>query len=491
MSSSPPHLTDVRAQFASLNADGEHVGISAGFEIPVFDDDRYSVFHDGGGRDNHIQGVQRRGNILLLTGSFPFNKKRSDLFVFQLGSRTADPGPWGSNLVRTRNPPDTDRLIAYFQIDSTLWHPGSFAIRDDVLIVPLEGSGQNSVITFVDISDPANPKRITTDDIPRPTAKGGALTATVLPSGHLLVATWADSDTTDAGDGVPFHMELYVASNLQSPYGFRLLGEYQPTPATLFHRKFQGLDFLWQESSVGRELFLIGFENTDEPQPNPLKPGLNQASLHSVNLPAAWLRPDFNPGTEPLNTPFPNLTSFIADHDFSFEGDWYNMDAGSCAYVDSNQQLIIYGAYHHRTPFRKSSSSKLTIKVSEFRSTAFAESIDRIEDAWVELYEGPGPAGRRVTMLGPFDSSIEDTAECFAQDQPFKQASAARFQIPAERAYVLYPKQSFQGDGALVLAGSGKVSGEDFGGLAPFRFGSCRFQPLSIAQALPGATVLS
>ena len=487
---SPPHLRDIRAQFASLNTEGERLGVQAGFEIPAFDDDRYSVFHDGGGRNNHFQGVQRKGNTLFVTGSFPFKKRRSDLFVLEMGSRPADPGPWGSNLVRSKNPPNTDRLVSYFRIDPTLWHPGSFALEGDRLIVPIEGSGLDSVITFVDISNPAAPVRVTTDDIVRPTAKAGAVTATRLPSGHLLVAAWADSDSTATGAAIPFHMELYVSANPQSPYQFRQLGIHLPLPGTPFHNKWQGMDLLWQESAAGRELFLIAFQNTDEPQPDPTDPGINVASLHTVNLPARWLQANFDPSAEPLGAPLPNLLSFEADHVFSHEGDWYNMDAGSGAYVDSNQQLIVYSVYHHRAPFRDTSTARLTVKCCEFRSTAFADRIDRIEDAWVELYEGPGSGGRRLVLLGPFDSSIEDTEACFVADKVFNQASATRFQIPAGRAYVLYPRTSFEGEGAVVLQGSGKVEGEDLDNLAPFRFRSCRFLPLSVALALPGVQVV-
>jgi hypothetical protein len=159
----PCHLSHVPDQFASLNAEGERLATWAGFDIPIFDDDRYSVFHDGGGRDNHFQGVQRAGNHLFVTGGYPFKKKRSDLFVFELGSRSADPGPFGSNLMRAREPASVDRLVACCALDSEYWHAGSFAIEGSSLIVPLESSAGASVLTFVDVSDPARPKRTTVD----------------------------------------------------------------------------------------------------------------------------------------------------------------------------------------------------------------------------------------------------------------------------------------------------------------------------------------
>lgn len=483
-------VPDIVQQFRSLNAEGERIAITAGFEDRAFDDYRYSIYHDGAGRNNHFQSVGRAGKYLFVTGSYPFKRKRSDLFVLELGSRSADPGPWGSNLARTRDPAETDRLVAYYAIDPGYWHAGSFAFVGSTLIVPLEGDGGDSVITFVDVSTPASPRRIGGADIRRPAAKAGVVAATYLPSGHVLLTTWSDSDAPVNGRSAPYHLDLYVSGAPGSLGGFRLLGTYAPPDGDPFHRQFQGLDFVWQRGAAGDELFVIGFENTSPRQPNPNDLGHNRAYLFRVTLPAAWLLPGFDPAATQGTARLSNVATFIDDHGFTPAGDWYNMDAGACAYVDSNQQLIVYSVYHHRTPFRGRSTDTLAVKCAEFRSVEFQPSIDRIDDAWVELYEGSGPVGRRLAVLGPWEWSIENTRQCYVEDRSFTSVAAVRFQIPAERAYVLYPQRGFQGDGALVLRGTGTIAGGGLGSRAPYAFESCRFLPLSVAVSLPGARVV-
>jgi hypothetical protein len=483
------HVPDLLRQFRSLNAEGERIAVTAGFDGRAFDDYRYSIYHDGEGRNNHFQGVGRTGKYLLVTGSYPFQQKRSDLFVLELGSRSADPGPWGSNLARNRDPQVPDCLVAYYAIDQAYWHAGSFALVDDTLVVPLEGDGGDSIITFVDVSDPPHPQRKNAEDIRRPAAKAGVVAATWLPSGHALLASWSDSDNPVNGAAPPFHLDLYVSGVPGALRGFRLLGRHEPLPGDAFHRQFQGLDFVWQRAAAGDELFLIGFENTSPRQPNPSDPGQNRAYLYRVTLPPAWMRPDFDPATVPAGGQLPTVAQLLDDHAFTAAGDWYNMDAGACAYVDSNQQLLVYSVYHHRAPFRGKDTDTLAVKCSEFRSVEFQSTIDRIDDAWVELYEGPGPTGRRLAVLGPWEWSVENTKQCYVNDRSFAAVSAVQFQIPAERAYVLYPERGFQGEGALVLRGTGAVEGADLGPRA-YAFGSCRFLPLSVAEALPGARVV-
>lgn len=70
LSLSSAFLTNVKAQFDSLNSVGERLAV----EVPPkdeFADHRYSVRHKHGGQDNHIQGVQRIGdsNHLLISGA--------------------------------------------------------------------------------------------------------------------------------------------------------------------------------------------------------------------------------------------------------------------------------------------------------------------------------------------------------------------------------------------------------------------------------------
>jgi hypothetical protein len=248
------------------------------------------------------------------------------------------------------------------------------------------------------------------------------------------------------------------------------------------------MDFVWQGSSRGRsDLYLIGFENTGEPQPNPLDPGENCAYLMKVDL--AYL-PAFNKEapvalTEAFLTP-------VATRTFATSGNWCNMDAGSCAYVDNNQQLIVYSVYHFMAPIRAGlTTGDLAVKCLEFRSTSFGEPILDLEDAWVELYEHPGLEGRRLTLLGHSECSIEDTRHAFVGGHPFTGVMSTRYQVPDGHALVLFTQAHHGGSTPLVITGTGLVEQLDiiaqgYGGL----LGSCQFLPESSARSLQGAIIV-
>jgi hypothetical protein len=280
-------LSDVAKQFRSLSTRGERIAVGSGFTRD-FRDKRYSIFHKKGGLHNHFQGIGRAGNVLFITGSHPHGKARADLFAFRLGSRAADPGPWGSNLMRNRDPSDNDRLLCYHAIDNDFWHAGSFTLFDDTLIVPLEGTAAGSVITFLDVSDAAKPRRLIGHDIVRPRNKAGVAAVTPLPGGHVLLAIWTDSDPP-GGDLAPYHLDIYISDEPGSLEGFTLAGRYEPSEDHWLHRQFQGLDFLWENGTAGERLFLIGFENVSPVQPHPTDPGENRAYLFELALPDEWL----------------------------------------------------------------------------------------------------------------------------------------------------------------------------------------------------------
>lgn len=477
-------LPDVVMQFRSLNERGERIAVMHGFGSE-FADKRYSVFHKKGGKNNHFQGVQRLGNHLLVTGSFPYSKKRSDLLVFRLDSRVPDPGPWGSNLMRDRDPPPADRLVNYFRIDPEFWHPGGLALLGSIAAVPLENSEAQSKVVFLDLSAPAAPVRIS-PEIARREHKAGALAITMLADGRRLLAVWSDSDRPHGGAVAPYHLDLYLAD----PPGtvWRLIAHFFPADDHRCHCKFQSLDFVWERTADGAEtLFLIGFENTSEAQPNPLDPGENLALLFRVDLDLL-----LGAAADPPPRMNGDWLEFIDDRHFATSGNWCNMDAGACAYVDENQQLIIYSVYHFLAPIRGAKhTTALVLKCLEFRATRFGAPIFDIEDAWLDLHDEAGLLGRRLALLGPFDSSVEDTAHVHVDDRTFDVAASVRYQLPDDRAFVLYPDPGFAGAPPLVLTGDGDVKEVDilatgFGGA----FRSCRLQRESVAVALPGAIVV-
>jgi len=476
-------LTDVAGQFASLNRRGERLAVMHGY-TREFRDRRYSIYHKNGGKDNHFQGVQRLGNYLLVSGSYPYRGKRSDLLVIQLGSRAADPGPWGSNMMRSKDPLSQDTLVNYFAIDKDYWHPGGFSLLDSVAAIPLENSQHQSRIVFLDLQDPKKPSLLT-PHIDRPEYKAGACAITPLADDKLLLAVWSDSDKPPArGKKAPLHLDIYLSSRAAELDSLRLVAQFYPPEGHDFHRKFQCLDFVWQSAGDTEQAYLIAFENTAEAQPNPIDPGVNKSYLFEVDVAAV---PTGTPRGQTPKLPA-SFLKYVDDAEFDTSGNWCNMDAGACAYVDSNQQLIVYSVYHFLERIRGAATgAPIVLKTLEFRATDFATPITRIEDAWVELYEDPGLQGPRLALLGPWDSSIEDTERIYVNDKSFTTAASARSQIPADRAFVLYTEKAFGGE-ALVLQGTGARVDVDlyatgFGG----EFRSCRFLPKSVAAALPGA----
>ena len=479
-------------QFNSLNQRGDRIGSGHGFPR-VFRDKRYSTFHKHGGRDNHFQGVQRIGRHLLITGSYPYRGRRSDLFVVRLDTRSPDSGPWGSNMLRSRDPDKTDRLTNYFKIDGEYWHPGGFSMLGTTAVVPLEDSEGRSKIVFVDVSDPDNPSVIPNKSIRRGDSKAGACAVTQLGPTEGLLAVWSDSDFKKPGASrnPPYHLDLYRFDPTDLPGNQSRLApvaQYFPTQTHSFHRKFQSLDFVWDKQDDGSEqLHLLGYENVSDVQPNPLDPGKNVGLVFRVDL-------DSIPSSPPAaGNPTPALpSSFVskkAEREFQTSGNWCNMDAGTGTYVDSSRQLIVYSVYHFMA--RVHGRNILTIKALEFRATNFTEEVTRLEDGWVDVYEDLGLDGRRLSILGPWDASIEDTDEAFVDDRSFAAAASVRYQIPDGLAYVLYPDKRFSGAGALVLAGDGMrkeidLLTTDFEG----HFRSARFQLESVARALPGAIIV-
>ena len=165
------------------------------------------------------------------------------------------------------------------------------------------------------------------------------------------------------------------------------------------------------------------------------------------------------------------------------------MDAGACAYVDSNQQLIVYSVFHFLAKIGGGGGDDPVFKCLEFRATDFS-TVALIEDGWVDLYEQSGLVGRRLAILGPWTASIQDTSHVFADDLPFTVTRSIRYQLPVGTSFVLYPLTDFTGGPALVLQGSGEVKeldvlGTSFTGV----FGSCRLLPTSVAIALPNAVI--
>jgi len=475
-------LRDVIAQFHSLNRRGERLAVGHGFPN-LFSDKRYTVRHSHGGRNNHFQGVQRLGQHLLVTGSFPYAKRRADLLVLRMGSRPAGPGPWGSNLLVHPAPPPADHLVTYFQLDSEYWHPGGFALLDETAVIPLENAAGASKIVFVDLALPATPQLVPAWTIPRPGWKAGACAVTRSLSGQLLLAVWSDSDRPPPGGAAPrYHLDLYASRGPVLGAGFDLVGQFFPDEGTEFHHKWQSIDFLWEEGTTGSRLFLLAFENTHDVQPHPTNPGTNRGCLFGVDLTNL---PNQQPAAGPARQPakFLQPAGCVV---FDPDGHWCNMDAGAGAYVNRNRQLVVYSVFHFLEQIGGTATwPDPVLRCLEFRATD-GGSTDQVEDGWVDLYDEGGLLGRRVGLTYTDILTLGATALAPAGGGAFTSVRSLRFQLPASSALVLYPEPGFAGSPALVLPGGGirdvNVLATGFAGLVR----SCRVEERLAALAHPG-----
>lgn len=95
--------------------------------------------------DNHFQGVQRKGDHLLITGG-DWNEPAAHVLVVELDT-DGDGTPFAGRLVRV------------LSLGRKAPHPGGIQRLGDLLGVPLEGAGRTS-IRFLCIENPADPTSI-------------------------------------------------------------------------------------------------------------------------------------------------------------------------------------------------------------------------------------------------------------------------------------------------------------------------------------------
>jgi len=451
-----------------MNVFGERSEIRHGFPS-IFSDGRYSTTHPKGGLNNHFQGVQRLGQYLLVTGSFPHPRKRADLLVGHLGTRPSQ-GPWGSNLRSGGKPKDTDRLEAYFKVDPRLWHAGGLGIIGTTAVVPLEGDAEESIIRFVDLGTPASPEVLEGPEFARADRKAGACAITSLKNKRLLLAVLARVDERQV-------LDLY-RSDPGKLDNFRLLARFTVPKNHDFDKSFQSFDFVWTKASNGVEqLFVVAFENTGSLEP--LGGGDDLVRLFKVRLGAI---PRSAPSETAANPKIPELGSdFLTQmgRAKALKGggkEWFNLDAGGSVYVDDEGRLIFYAVHHYLQG---------ALRFVEFRSTLDLGPIAKVTDAWVELYGQKGVMGPRLAIFGSKDPFIEDSDDARIDTKTkLKKVASIRAQIPPGTSFALYPKKDFRGSPALVIAGDGRVRTVGaLPGEAEIKFRSGRFIDTELVRA--------
>jgi hypothetical protein len=455
-------LKNVEAAFARIPRKGEHLIANLSQGIPqglyIESPDNYD------GYQNHFQGLQRLGNgkFMAVTGGDP-HTPRSELFVIKMGSRPKV-GPWWPNLVsRPHVPgplPHLDRVVTVVKLDDQHWHGGGMDVVGDVLAIPVEypppntipalkpgfkapdfGDKERSKVLFLDMTDPAIPKRMPVQ-IARKGVKAGAVAFTRLPNGHYLVAV-------NGGKGKQGKcLDFYLSKTKTLNKGFRSVPRrwfvndvFAVGEQSCDFGDYQTLNFVCQDDG---ELYLIGTHHTSKFAP--IVNLRDYADLFHVQVPGARKKPA-SP-TAPIEEPRITKVANLHVECKKFHG---HFSAGSGAYVDRGT-LAIYSAGYWRT------------KPGKFRFAEFRPPVDKcaggaVKDttAWVEMYEDTHFQGRRLAVLGTYDMFIPDFKRADAQGSGFgDKAESIRFQLPNGKKCLLYKHHDFK-EKLYTLKGTGLV----------------------------------
>lgn len=390
---------------------------------------------------NHLQGVQRKGRHLLLTGG-DATEPVSHLFVVAMESRR-ERGPWGSNVLHTSRPQE-DGLVRVAALDPVLWHAGGISLMGDVLAVPLEGDGRRSRVLFLHVRDPVEPAELVDAGIARSVPKAGAAALTRLPDGHFLCGVWWEDDDSDP----PGCLDLYLSKS------DRLTAGFDPTPSrtrfpTVGGRKpeYQSIALLAPErtgaaAAAPVRLHLLGTENTSPA--SPFVNGSNLADLFTVELDVEAIAA--GTASEPV-------IEHVGTRELRLEMEWGNLDAAGGVQVGPDGLLSLYCGYHWRLNDH--------FRLSELHGTPPPRSvITDVEDAWIELHEHDGFRGRRLSLFGAAGTDLPDYDRLHVQGGDFAgTVSSIRYQLPPGSAYRLYTRPGYEsggdGPGVLELEGSG------------------------------------
>lgn len=456
----PRALPDVVAAFDRLRTRGDDIGAHA--PDGIFPPHRYTsaAQHENRGFI-HFQGIQRlrHGRYAVVSGG-DMLQPAAHLFVVDLASRSAR-GPWGSNLVRSTQPPDEDVVAQIVALDPTHWHAGGFSVLGDVAVVPLEHNGTPARTVFVDFSDPLAPRPLPID-ITGPSNKAGAAALTRLPGGRFLCLVYRDEPVPKNHPTGFMDFFLSVSDDLCD--GFSAAPFATVPYADVENREnrrpgYQTVQFLVEgdpDDPARWALYLAGTWNGSSMSPT--LPGPDWADLHSVTLDTRIFDAD-----PPANLLPPHIR-LVRSRTFTCRDCFGNFDAAAGFHVDDTGRLLLYSAYHWRFDG--------TLLIAEFRETVPADAapVTQAQDAWIDLFEHPEYNGRRLTLLGTKDDSLRDYDHIAVQGGTFNDlVSSARWQIPEGRTYRLFADAHFQeGSGFLDLVGDGTVREiEDFRTLRP------------------------
>ena len=273
---------------------------------------------------------------------------------------------------------------------------------------------------------------------------------TALADGRLLLAVWSDSDEVLTPR---FHLDLYLSAGPAVTSGFTMLARFFPAAAPLSPQA--PVPGLRVAGRAGRGSRFTSSRSRTPPRPSPTRSSREETRRTSSRwTSASCLRP-YRPAAPPSYRQ--DFLRFQDEREFETSGNWCNMDAGACAYVDSNQQLMVYSVFHFLAKIGGAGGDDPVLKCLEFQGHRLLSR--RPDRGRLGRPVRAGRSGRTTIRAssGPWNASIQDTSRVFADDLPFTTTRSIRYQLPAGTSFVLHPLTDFAGGPALVLQGSGAV----------------------------------
>ncbi len=408
-------------------------------ELNVFASNEYTEMN------NHFQGIQRfrDGQHFVISGGSKKDKK-ANLLICRAVHYGLVPNSLntlygfkrlesaiGSNVISLGRTPPQDTVVGIYQLNKGLpgyWHAGGMDTCGDILAVALENSKeQKSLIRFYNFADPAEPKIIDGSIDINGNSGGAALTRR--RDGKFLCASWTDSDNG------PDRFDFYVSKNINDlssweskvTYDYRIL-----TPEDNRNPKFQSINFVRQKD--GR-LFLIGTENSNKLAP--ILNGKDRAYLYEV--------------THYENTegkPRYHLIK-VNERDFEGGGSFANFGAAGGVFVNSQDEMAIYSAYHWR--------SGGTIRLGEYWPALEPnhKKISFKRDMAIELYEHKYFNGKILRLFDEKFSKLKDFNNIRVEGKSFNdRISSIRMVVPEGFKFCLYSDRNHKGD-IMTFVGNG------------------------------------
>ncbi len=445
-------ISDAAAEFQRISIHADHLAANDGV---LFSDKRrfrYTHVNRKGinKAKNHFQGIQRlrKGKYLVISGG-DGTEPASHVFVIKMETRIST-GPWGSNLLMSNRPKESDNIVKTIPLSNEFWHAGGLSILGDILAVPIEGE-KKSRIVFLHMLNPEDPTQLDCD-IERPNNTGGAVALAKLVNGKFVCAVYREvkkkpivrldfyvSKSNDIREGFEENADGSKKFVTWSYGNLNLDEEHDPS-----YQNVNFIEAIDKDAGDGvTRLYMIGTQNTSSGAP--LLGGRDLADLFKVEIPDDLFN---SPGKIPILEKL-DSKQFFCDRAYC------NFAGAGGIYVDPVSGLSLYSGVHWR--------SDDMIRFSEFRAELDPQSvIDKPENAWISLYEDREFGGRRLSVLGSRESSFPDYGKLFVQGGGFdNKASSVKFQIPQGLTYRLYRDRSFSGDRPnedfIDLTGTGSI----------------------------------